>query len=235
MANYIYGRNPVIAALETRKAKKVFLKDGTNDDKLLTAIKSSGVEIIRVSNDELTKLSKTTKHQGVVALKEEFQYVDLDQIIQASLKKEKPLILMLDEVQDPHNFGAIIRTAAAFSVDGIIIKEYGQVLVNDTVEKAAVGAINHIKIAKVKNLNNAVKKLKENGYWIYASALRDSSDYLSLTYDRPTVLIMGSEGDGISRLLLENSDFVIRIDIDKNVESLNVSVATGIILARMRQ
>lgn len=236
MARYIYGRNSVKASLRTNDVIEVYLKDDFNDKEIVSLVKERSIKYHVINQKELTKLANTDKHQGVVALIKDFCYSSLEEIIHASKKKELPLIVMLDGINDPHNFGAIIRSCAAFNVDGIIIKDRGQVQVTDVVSKTSAGTVNLIKIAKVTNLNNAIKELKEAGYWIYSTALHKRSiDYRTSKFDRPTVLVMGSEGDGVSRLVLENSDFLIHIPMSKEVESLNVSVATGIILSFIRK
>ena len=231
MARYVYGKNAVISSLKVGEVLTVYLKDMT-DKELISEMHKRSISYHIVSQKELTKFANTDKHQGVVALVKEFNYSSLDEIISFSKKRTRPLIVMLDGVQDPHNFGAIIRSCAAFNVVGIIIKDRGQVQVTDVVSKVSVGTINLVKIAKVNNLTNAIKKLKDEGYWIYSTALHKKSiDYKDVVVDRPMVLVIGSEGDGVSRLVLENSDFIIHIPMNEEVESLNVSVATGIFLA----
>lgn len=234
-AQYIYGRNPVLSAIREDSVLELFLKANLSDDKFLNEAKEIGIKInSNLSNEALTKLVGTDKHQGVVAIIKKYNYSSLDEIISGSLKKDQPLILMLDGINDPHNLGAIIRSADAFSVDGIIIKDHGQVEVTPTVQKVSTGAIDYVKIAKVNNLSNAIQKLKDNGFWIYAADGSGDCSYEKLTYDRPTVLIMGSEGFGISNLVLKRSDFIIKIPMSGHVNSLNVSVATGILLSRIR-
>lgn len=234
VSNLIYGRNPLLSYLGNGKVKKVYLQKGFSDAKILAAIKKEGLNPTYLDNNAMNSLTKGGAHQGVAAEIAPFEYSSLKEIIDSAKKKEKPLILILDEINDPHNFGAIIRSCDAFSVDGIIIKNRGQVAVNMTVSKVSTGAINHVKIAMVSNLSNAIKELKDNGYWIYAADGSGKDDYQKQNYDGPTALIMGSEGFGISRLVLENSDIIIKIPMTGHVNSLNVSVATGIILSRIR-
>lgn len=234
MRDYVYGKNPVISALGKKDVLEVFLQKGFKDFKLLAEIKQGNIKTTYLSQEELNKMTNNGVHQGVVALVKPFQYSSLKEIIACSNKKERPLILILDEVNDPHNLGAIIRSCDAFSVDGVIIKNRNQVPVNMTVTKVSTGAINHVKIAMVSNLNNAVKELKDNGFWIYASDGNAKDDYSNIKYDGKVALIMGSEGNGISPLLLSNSDFIIKIPMTGHVNSLNVSVATGILLSYIR-
>lgn len=234
MQNLIYGRNPLLSFISSGDISKIFLQKGFSDSKILDAINKSGITPIYVDISELNKMTNNGNHQGVAAVTKPFVYSSLDEIINNAKKKTQPLILVLDEINDPHNFGAIIRSCDAFSVDGIIIKSRNQVMVNSTVTKVATGATKYIKIAMVNNLSNALKTLKDNGFWIYAADGSGKDDYSKLNYDGSIALVMGSEGFGISKLVLDNSDFVMKIPMSGHVNSLNVSVATGIILSRIR-
>ena len=232
--NYIYGRIPVLNALENNKALKAYVQHGFNDQRILKAIKEKNVQTFYFESDKLNELSSHGNHQGIVLEVKPFEYSDLNSIISLSKKKKHPLVLLLDEIEDPHNFGAIIRSADAFDVDGIIIKSRNQVPVTMVVSKVSTGAIEFVKIAQVNNLTSAMEKLKENGFWIYAADGSGKEDYEKINYDGPVALVVGSEGRGISRLVLENSDFIIKIPMYGHVNSLNVSVATGILLSRIR-
>ena len=235
MAKYIYGKNPVLNALEENRVLKVYLKEGFSDARLLKKLSSTRTIMVRyVSNGELNRLSNSETHQGIVAEVQNFEYSSIDEIIKGSLTKEQPLILLLDEINDPHNFGAIIRSADAFGVDGIIIKDRNQADVTPTVYKVSTGAIEHVCIAKVSNLSNVIKVLKKNGFWIYAAAGEGAEEYHKQNYNGKNAVIVGNEGVGISKLVRENSDFIIKIPMIGHVNSLNVSVATGILLSRIR-
>lgn len=230
----IYGRNPILSFVLDGNVEKVYLQKGFSDEKILTALKSHGLTPIFIDIKELNQMTNNGNHQGVAAKIKPFKYSSLDEIIKASKGKTQPLILILDEINDPHNFGAIIRSADAFSVDGIIIKSRNQVDVNMTVSKVATGATNYVKIAMVNNISSAIKTLKDNGFWIYAADGSGKDDYQKVNYSGSVALVMGSEGFGISKLVLDNSDFVIKIPMTGHVNSLNVSVATGILLSRIR-
>lgn len=232
--NYVYGRIPALNTLENRKALKAYVQKGFSDERILNEIKKARIPLSYVEISKLDDLSSKGNHQGVVLEVKPFEYSDLTTIINISKKKEHPLILILDEIEDPHNFGAIIRSADAFGVDGIIIKKQNQVPVTMTVSKVSTGAIEFVKIAQVANLSVAIDKLKENGYWIYSADGSGKDDYQKIKYDGPVALVVGSEGRGISRLVLKNSDFIIKIPMNGHVNSLNVSVATGILLSRIR-
>ena len=233
--NIVYGRIPSLNALETKKAKKAYLQKGFSDARIIEMIKKAKIPFVYLDTSELNRLTKSGNHQGIVLEVKPFEYSDLNSIIAVSKKNEHPLILILDEIEDPHNFGAIIRSADAFGVDGIVIKNRNQVLVTPTVAKVSTGAIEYMKIAQVSNLVSAINKLKENGFWIYSADGSGKDDCYSLDYNGPVALIVGSEGRGISRLVLENSDFVVKIPMCGHVNSLNVSVATGILLSEIKR
>ena len=232
--NYVYGRIPALNVITNNKALNAYLQKGFSDEKILKAIKEHKINFCFVEISKLDELSNHGNHQGVVLETKPFEYSDLNSIINYSKKQDKPLILILDEIEDPHNFGAIIRSADAFGVDGIIIKSHNQVLVTPVVSKVSTGAIEFMRIAQVSNISNAINKLKDNGYWVYAADGSGSTNYQDVKFDGPTVIIVGSEGKGISKLVLENSDVIIKIPMQGHVNSLNVSVATGILLSRIR-
>lgn len=234
MSNFVYGKLPAFNSIQSDKTKSIYIQHDFSDTKILGLVKKSHIRINYVTGAELNKLAKGGNHQGIVVEIEEYQYSTLDEIILSAKDKVQPLILILDGVSDPHNLGAIIRSADAFSVDGIIIKNRNQVPVNMTVSKVSTGAINYVKVAQVSNLSNAIEKLKENGYWVYSADGSGKDDYSKISYDGKVCLVMGSEGEGISNLVLRNSDFIIKIPMTGHVNSLNVSVATGIILSKIR-
>jgi len=224
----------VKSSLDVNKVKKLFVQKNFSDSSILERAKQKGVSIEFSDVRRLSDLAAGGNHQGVVALVEEYKYSSLAEILSISKTKQQPLILILDEIADPHNLGAIIRSCDAFGVDGIIMKSRNQALVNMTVTKVSTGATDFVKIAQVSNLTNAIKTLQESGYWVYAADGSANTSYTDVKYDRPTALVVGSEGEGISRLVLENSDFIIKIPMEGHVNSLNVSVATGILLANIR-
>ena len=217
MSNYVYGRLPSLNCLEAKTAKRIYVQRGFSDARILNAAKNSNLSVKFVDINELNKMAEGGNHQGVIVEVEEFKYSTLDEIILSAKDKAQPLVLILDGVEDPHNFGAIIRSADAFGVDGIIIKNRNQVPVNMTVSKVSTGAINYVKIAQVSNLSNAISTLKDNGYWIYASDGSAKDSYADVKYDGAICLIMGSEGEGISKLVLRNSDFIIKIPMSGHV------------------
>ena len=232
--NLVYGRLPALNALSTDKVKKVYLQKNFSDDKIFEAIKKARLSPEFVDSSFLDKVSHSGNHQGIVVEVVPHEYSSLAEILESSKKKVQPLILILDGVEDPQNFGAIIRTADAFSVDGIIIKSRNQVPLNYTVAKVSTGAIEYVKVAEVSNLNSTLQTLKDNGFWIYAADGSAKESYEKQNYNGAVALIVGSEGNGISPLVMKNSDFIIKIPMTGHVNSLNVSVSTGILLSRIR-
>ena len=177
-------------------------------------------------------MAKNPSHQGFLVLSEAIRSYSLEEVLQSIPSEKKyPLIVILDGIEDPHNLGAIIRTCDAFSVDGIIMKKRGEVPLNGTVAKVSTGAINYVKVAVVANLNQAIEKLKQNGYWVVSSDGSATQSYLDVDYNSPIALVVGSEGFGISKLVLKNSDFIVKIPMTGHVNSLNASVASAILIS----
>ena len=232
--NLIYGRNPVREALKAKRVKSVFLTDSMNDQIILEEIKLQRLETKIVTSNELTNKVKVDKHQGVVAIVKPYEYIDLNEIIRRSKSVDIPIVLILDGINDPHNLGAILRSCDVFNVSGIIIGKHNQVPLNATVAKTSAGAINFVPVALVNNINSALEKLKENGFWVVSTDGAATINYQDLKYDFPIALVVGSEGEGVSRLVLKNSDYIVKIPQYGHVNSLNASVAAAILLSRIR-
>lgn len=230
----IYGRNPVREALNAGTLLNVILSENFSDLNLIEELKEKGIPFVYKKNNDLKGICHSEDHQGIIGYTKPYQYSSLQEIIKSSKTKEHPLILMLDGINDPHNFGAIIRSGEGFNVDGIIVKKANQIGVNGTVMKISAGALNYVKVCQVSNLTNAIKTLKDNGYWIVSSSGQATLNYDNLDYNVPIVLVIGSEGFGVSHLVLSNSDYVIKIPMLGHVNSLNASVATGILLSEIR-
>ena len=205
---YIYGKNVAKETLESNnKIVKAIICEDFSDQDLILALKEKQVNIKRLS-------------------KKEFYKLDI-------LAKEKPFIVILDHIEDPHNFGAIVRTCEAAGVDGIIITKDRCVSVNSTVMKTSAGALNNVKICMVTNLNNTIKELKKRGLWIVGTDMANSSLYTQIDYDMPIALVIGSEGFGMSRLIKESCDYIVNIPMNGKVNSLNASVAAGILIYKV--
>ena len=233
--NLIYGKNPVIEAINAKKALRVFLVSNFNDQKILSLIKNNKIAISNVSPNEMDKMCNGGVHQGVAAELKPYQTVSLEEIIIKAKKKEKKIIVMLDGIEDPHNLGAILRSADVFEASGIVLPKHNSVGLNATVAKTSAGAINYVPVAVVNNLNQAIKTLKEEGYWVVSTDGSAQISYSSLKYDFPVVVVIGSEGKGISSLVLKNSDYIVKIPQFGHVNSLNASVAAGILLAEVHK
>lgn len=228
MKEYVYGKNTVREVLNNKKrAIKLFSTKSNNE--LITIAKNNNVKFEIVDNNFLNKIV-SGNHQGVVLEIEGYSYTTVDDII-VNAHKTYPLIVMLDGIEDPHNLGAILRTCDAGGVDGVIIAKNRCVGLTQTVAKVSTGAIEYVKVAEVTNLTNTIKYLKKMGYWIVgAEARNDSVMYTDVKYDMPTCLIIGSEGKGISRLVIDNCDYLIKIPMVGHVNSLNASVSCSILI-----
>ena len=232
--NLIYGKNPVIEAIRSEKVIKVFVVNNFNDQKINSLIKENHLAVAYISPNEMDKMCDGV-HQGIAAELKAYQTVALEEIIIKAKKKEKKIIVMLDNISDPHNLGAILRSADVFEASGVILPKHNSVTLNATVAKTSAGAINYVPVAVVNNLNQAIKILKEEGYWIVATDGSAEISYSSLKYDYPVVVVIGSEGKGVSPLVLKNSDYIVKIPQFGHVNSLNASVAAGILLAEVHK
>ena len=233
--NLIYGKNPVIEAINAHKALKVFLVHNFNDQKVINLIKDNKLPVVSISPNEMEKMCDGGVHQGLAAELKPYQTVSLEEIIIKANKKNKKIIVMLDNINDPHNLGAILRSADVFEAVGIVLPKHNSVSLNATVAKTSAGAINYVPVAVVNNLNQAIKTLKEEGYWVVSTDGSATIDYSSIKYDFPVVVVIGSEGKGVSPLVLKNSDYVVKIPQFGHVNSLNASVAAGILLAEVHK
>lgn len=233
MINYIYGINTTISAIESKRVKRVFLQPNFRNDKLLKLLSTYHISCETVERKKLDSLTNNANHQGVVAETIPYKTKDMDALIKNVSSKEKSILVMLDGIEDPHNLGAILRICDAFSIDGIIYKNAHQVGLNDTVAKVSTGAINYVDVYCVSNLSNAISALKENGFWIYASDGEADNSYKEIDYANKSCIIIGSEGFGISRLVKENSDVLIKIPMTGHVNSLNASTAAAIIVSEV--
>lgn len=228
---YIYGKNVVYEKLKSDDLiKEAFVFKKFNDQEIIDLLKMKKIDIKWVDKYQLDKMVNGL-HQGIILNVLDFETVSLDNILNNDSKY--PLIVMLDHLEDPHNFGAIIRSCEALGVDGIIIPNDRAVDINGTVIKTSAGAIQYMKIAKVSNLVNTIKVLKDKGYWIIGTDMNGTS-YNDMKYDMPICLVIGNEGKGMSRLVKESCDYVVSIDMVGKTNSLNASVATGIMMAKIQ-
>lgn len=221
----IYGKNVAIETLnDNKKILKAYISDTFHESEIINELHRNNIKIVKTTKYDMDK-KVSGLHQGVILEVPDYKYASLDELNNMT----DPLVVMLDHIEDPHNFGAIIRTCEAAGVDAIIIPDDRSVEVNGTVVKTSVGTIDRVKIIKVKNLVNTIKSLKKNGFWIFGTDMQ-GEDYSKLDYRGKTIIICGNEGSGMSRLVKENCDFIASIPMKGNVNSLNASVATGIII-----
>lgn len=220
---YIYGKNVAKEALENKKnIKKAYIYKNFNDKQIIEKLKN--IDITYLEKYELDKIVNEN-HQGIILVVDDYEYSDIDELI----KKEDSTIIILDHIMDPHNFGAIIRTCEAAGIDGIIIPKDRSVQVNSTVIKVSTGAIDNVKIARVTNLVNTIKYLKEKNFWVVGTSMEGTS-YTKINYKGNTAIVIGNEGDGMARLVKENCDFIASIPMIGKTNSLNASVAAGIMI-----
>lgn len=231
-ADVICGRNPVIEALKSGAAlDTIYINGGGGSLDLIRRLaKEKGVVVKEAADAKLTKLSGGASHQGVAAVGACAEYVTIDDILAVSEKKgTKPFIIICDEIEDPHNLGAIIRTAETSGADGVIIPKRRSAGLNATVFKTSAGAASYVPVARVSNLAAAIDQLKERGVWIYGTDASGSS-YTSTDFTGSCGLVIGSEGFGISRLIQKKCDFMVRLPMLGKINSLNASVAAGIFM-----
>ena len=233
MENYIEGRNAVLEAYRSGKTiDKLYVLDGYQDGpvKSITREARKHDSIINyVTKERLDQLSETGKHQGVIAVSAAYEYAEIDDIFElAESKGEAPFVIILDGIEDPHNLGAIIRTANLAGAHGIIIPKRRAVGLTPTVAKTSAGAINYTPVAKVTNITNTIKELKDRGMWFVCADMGGTTMY-DLNLTGPIGLVVGNEGEGVSKLVKENCDMIASIPMKGDIDSLNASVATGVL------
>lgn len=232
--NLVFGKIPVKNVLTgKRKAVHVFLNKEHPDKEILALAQKNNIPVKLISNGELSHLTNNRNHQGVVASLPEFQYTPLSELLAFVKEKKDSTIVMLDGLEDPVNFGSIIRSSCAFDVDGIIIGKNRQVPVTGTVSKIATGGEEVLPICQVTNLSQTIDLLKKEGYWIVSAAGEGKDVYDKINYDGKIVLIIGSEGFGVSRLVREHSDFIASIPLPGKVKALNASIACAVFLSQI--
>ena len=223
----VSGRNNCLEILKNfqdkKIIKKVYCTNKFNEKNILSLIEKLKLPIVYKEKYELDKMINNN-HQGIIMDVKDFEYTKFDDLVENSNK-----LVILDHLEDPHNFGAIIRTVEASGIDGIILPKNRSVSVNETVMKTSVGALYNVNICQVTNLNQTISKLKELGFWIIGTDM-NASNYQDVNYPEKSVLIIGSEGFGMSRLVKESCDYVVSIPMYGKINSLNASVAAGIMI-----
>ena len=225
---YIYGKNVLKEKINNHdEIKKIYLADNFNDQEILKLVEGYHVE--RIPSFKLDKLVDGN-HQGVVINVDDYHYYDIKYL--NKIERDDNLVLILDHLEDPHNFGAIIRTSEALGVDAIIIPNKRSVMVNSTVIKTSAGAYSYLPIIQVSNLVNAIKYLKDIGYWVVGSDM-NKKDYNDFDYKRKMAIVIGNEGKGMSEIIAKNCDDIVSIPMKGKINSLNASVATALLIAKV--
>jgi 23S rRNA (guanosine2251-2'-O)-methyltransferase len=232
---YLYGKHALREALLARPEaiQKVFLdKNAENDAELMTLVKIHGISVSSMKADESrNKVGGDAVHQGVIAVVAPLKlYASLDTVREEMKKKVNPCIVLLDELQDPHNVGAIIRSAAAFGASAILLPEHNQAPVTGTVIKTSAGMAFRIPIVQIGNVNQTIRLLKEDGFWVYGLVMEGTTELSKATFDTPTLFVIGNESTGIREKTLELCDVTLSIPMEPNCESLNASVAASVVL-----
>ncbi|KSU78419.1 23S rRNA (guanosine(2251)-2'-O)-methyltransferase RlmB [Fictibacillus enclensis] len=232
---FIIGRNPVLEVLRSgRDINKIFVGEGSQKGPVSQVIhmaKENNVLVQFVPKKKLDLLSDGGNHQGVIAAVAAYEYSEIDDLFQkAEEKGEDPFFIILDEIEDPHNLGSIIRTADAVGAHGVIIPKRRAVGLTAAVAKASTGAIEYIPVVRVTNIVQTMKELKERGLWFVGADMKGQEDYREAKLDLPIGLVIGSEGKGMGRLVKDTCDFLVRLPMEGKVTSLNASVAAGLLL-----
>ncbi|MDZ7622902.1 MAG: 23S rRNA (guanosine(2251)-2'-O)-methyltransferase RlmB [Ignavibacteriaceae bacterium] len=250
--NIIIGRKPVLEALnsneEIEQVYLLFGQQGNIINAIRVAAKKRGIKCNQIPLERFRTYAPNQNAQGVIALKQDFKFATLDEILKSAHPQPLPqgkglnkalsfgeglgeaLILILDEIQDPHNVGAILRSAECSGVNGIILTKHNSATITSTVTKTSAGATEHLKICQVNNLSQTIDELKEKGFWIVGSSLENAKNFTEVDYKIPIALIVGNEEKGIRKLTANKCDFLVKIPMSGKIQSLNVSVATGILL-----
>lgn len=231
----IEGRNAVIEALRTEASiDKIFIQKGEVDKTLghiASKARAAGIVVVEADRRKLDGMSRTHAHQGVIALAAVREYVSVDDILaDAAAKNESPLIVVCDEISDPHNLGAILRTAECAGAHGVIIPKRRSAGLTAVVAKTSAGAVSYIPVARVANIPSLLKDLKKQGVWVFGTAADGTADLYSADLKGPAAIVIGSEGSGMTRLVSENCDFLVSIPMKGRISSLNASAAAAILL-----
>ena len=231
----IEGRNSVLELLESGKdINKIFVSKGEKHgsiNKIYAIAKERKIIVVEKDKKQMDEMAQEENYQGVIAIVPPFEYVEISDILEvAKERNEDPFVIVLDGIEDPHNLGSIIRTAETAGVHGVIIPKRRAVSVNSTVNKASAGAVEHMKIARVTNISDAIEELKKAGLWVCGTAVDTNKYYYNQDLTGPLAIVIGNEGKGIGEKVKKNCDFLVKIPMKGKVQSLNASVSTGIVV-----
>lgn len=235
MEDIVIGRNSVLELIKSGKdINKLYIQKGNRHgsiNEIISRARENKIVIKEVEKNKLDEMCENQNHQGVIATVPPFEYSDIDDILNlAKQKNEDPFIIILDEIEDPHNLGSIIRTAECVGAHGVVIPKRRSAEVNSTVNKTSAGAVQYVKVARVNNLNDTIKYLKENDVWIYGTDAGAKSYYNEQNYKGGVAIVIGSEGYGMNKLVAKNCDFLVKIPMKGKVNSLNASVSAAIMI-----
>jgi 23S rRNA (guanosine2251-2'-O)-methyltransferase len=235
MDNLIVGRQPVLEALKSRQTiERILILHGTSGshvDQIKQLARKLAIPVKETEKERFAELAGDALTQGIIAIIDSYRYAEIDEILSAAHQKaEPPFILILDEIEDPHNLGALIRSAECAGVHGIIIPLHNSASVNATVAKTSAGATAHLPIARVTNIAQTMDELKKSGVWIVGTEMECDTPYYDHDYRGPLGIVVGNEGKGIRRLVKEKCDFLVRIPMHGKIESLNASVAGALVM-----
>jgi 23S rRNA (guanosine2251-2'-O)-methyltransferase len=236
MSEKIYGRKPVLEAMRSgnRAISRVYLMQGSRDgilNQIEAHAKAKGITITLETRHRMDTMAGNDKHQGAIAVAEDYKYSDLQDLLDIAKNRNEPaFILLLDEIEDPHNLGAIIRSADAAGVHGVVIPKNRAVEINATVIKTSAGAAEHVQTVKVTNINDTIRKLKEANVWVVGADGEAEKNFFEYDFRQPVALVIGNEGKGIRRLVKENCDELVKIPMAGKMSSLNASVASALLL-----
>ncbi len=231
----IEGRNSVLELLESQKdINKIFITKGERHgsiNKIIAIAKEKGIILVEKDKRQMDEIAQNQNYQGVIAIVPPYEYCEIEDILEvAKERKEEPFVLILDGIEDPHNLGSIIRTAETAGVHGVIIPKRRAASVNSTVNKASAGAVQHMKIARVTNISDAIQKLKDEGLWICGTDINTEKYYYNQDLTGALGIVIGNEGTGMSDKVRKNCDFLVKIPMKGKIESLNASVSAGIVI-----
>ena len=232
LEDVVFGRHATVEALQARRGNKLFIQEDLKSkhiEELKTLAKEFSVPIVWAPKSKLDDMTNKENHQGIVMKITPYEYLSLDDLLVKTKEKENKFYLILDSIMDPHNLGSIMRTADAVNVDGIIIPKHRAVGITPVVVKTSTGAVEHVPVARVTNLSQTIKKLKENNVWIFGTDMK-GTDYTHWNVAGDIALVIGNEGKGMGAALKKEMDEMITIPIDGHVQSLNASVAAGLLM-----
>ncbi|HUO58326.1 MAG TPA: 23S rRNA (guanosine(2251)-2'-O)-methyltransferase RlmB [bacterium] len=236
MSEKIYGRKPVLEALRSgnRAITRIYLLQGSRDgvlNQIEAHAQAKGIAITLETRHRMDTMAGNDKHQGAIAVAEDYKYADLQDLLDIARDKNEPaFILLLDEIEDPQNLGAILRSADAAGIHGVVIPKNRAAEVTATVIKASAGAAEHVQTVKVTNINDTIKKLKEANVWVVGTDIEATKNFYEYDYRQPVALVIGNEGKGLRRLVKENCDELVKIPMAGKMSSLNASVAAALLL-----